>query len=517
MRVIDYFDRGVALAPDRLMIFSREHRFTYREMARLTHRIAGAIVLRNGVGEVGSIAVFSPNHALAFACVLGGLRAGGIWAPINARGHIDDNIAFLNTADCRWLFIHSRFAEHIARIRAEVPTLEHVVCLDGRFDGAVDLETFLEETAPELPDVPDDPERVCGLFPTGGTTGRSKAVMFTHRVWETMVATYWSCMPAEDPPVYLVAAPMTHAAGVVAIPLLAKAATLIVLERADPLEIMEAIERHRVTDLFLPPTVIYSMLAHPRVREFDYSSLRHFLYAASPIAPDRLAEAVQVFGPVMVQSYGQAEAPMFCTFLSARDHLVLDDPERRKRLASCGRPTMFTRLEIMDDEGRLLPPGERGEIVVRGNLVMAGYYKDPAATAEARRYGWHHTGDVGYRDEDGFVYIIDRKKDMIITGGFNVYSTEVENVILSHPSVQNCVVIGVPDPKWGEAIKAVLELKPGCAVAEEEIIALCKSRLGGVKSPKSVEIWPHLPRSPVGKILKRDIRDRYWAGRERMV
>src|SRR5690606_13978070 len=215
----------------------------------------------------------------------------------------------------------------------------------------------------------------------------------------TMVATYWSCMPAEDPPVYLVAAPMTHAAGVVAIPLLAKAATLIVLERADPLEIMEAIERHRVTDLFLPPTVIYSMLAHPRVREFDYSSLRHFLYAASPIAADRLAEAVQVFGPVMVQSYGQAEAPMFCTFLSARDHLVLDAPERRRRVASCGRPTIFTRLEIMDDEGRLLPPGGRGEIVVRGNLVMAGYYNDAAATAEARRYGWHHTGDVGYRDE----------------------------------------------------------------------------------------------------------------------
>jgi acyl-CoA synthetase (AMP-forming)/AMP-acid ligase II len=232
---------------------------------------------------------------------------------------------------------------------------------------------------------------------------------------------------------------------------------------------------------------------------------------------ERLKECLAIFGTVMTQMFGQVEAPMLCTYLSPEDHLVIGDPSLERRLASCGRPTLLTPVAIMDDAGSLLASGETGEIVVRGNLVMAGYYKDPEATAEVSKNGWHHTGDIGYIDEDGYVYIVDRKKDMIITGGFNVYPSEVEQIIWSHPAIQDCAVIGIPDPKWGEAIKAVVELKPGKSITEDEVIALCKEKLGSVKAPKSLEVWTSLPRSPAGKVLKKDIRKVFWQNETRAI
>lgn len=247
------------------------------------------------------------------------------------------------------------------------------------------------------------------------------------------------------------------------------------------------------------------------------SSLKNLVYASAPMSVDKLVEAIEVFGPVLTQTYGQAEACMICTFFSPEDHVEALKSNNRHRLASCGKISPLVRLEVMDEEGRLQPRGERGEIVVRGGLVTSGYYNNPKATEEASTFGWHHTGDIGVIDADGFVYIVDRKKDMIISGGFNVFPSEVEQVLWSHPAVQDCAVIGVPDEKWGEAVKAVVELKPGAAVAAEELIGLAKEKLGGVKAPKSVDFIAALPRSPVGKVLKKDLRAPYWAGHDRKI
>jgi acyl-CoA synthetase (AMP-forming)/AMP-acid ligase II len=235
------------------------------------------------------------------------------------------------------------------------------------------------------------------------------------------------------------------------------------------------------------------------------------------MSSNKLKEAIAIFGSVMAQTYGQAESPMLCTFLSPQDHDVVGNPSLERRLQSCGRPTVFTPVEIMDDEGNLLGPEQAGEIVTRGNLVMKGYYNNPEATEQASTFGWHHTGDVGLKDADGFVYIVDRKRDMIISGGFNLYPSEIEQVIWSHPSVQDCAVIGVPDEKWGEAVKAVVELKTGESVSPDEIMAFCRERLGGMKTPKTVEVWAQLPRSAVGKVLKKDIREPFWVGQTRRV
>ncbi|HLU00226.1 MAG TPA: AMP-binding protein [Burkholderiaceae bacterium] len=235
------------------------------------------------------------------------------------------------------------------------------------------------------------------------------------------------------------------------------------------------------------------------------------------MSTDKLRRAIDAFGMVMVQGYGQAEAPFFCTCLTTRDHQLAIEAGKLERLASCGRPSPFAWLEIMNDEGELCGPHDRGEIVVRGDLVMKGCYKNVEATEEALAGGWLHTGDIGYRDEEGYYYIVDRKKDMIISGGFNIYPNEIEQVLWSHPAVQDCAVIGVPDIDWGEAVKAVVELRPQAMETPENLLLYCRERLSGFKVPKSIEIWDALPRSQIGKVLKREVRDRYWRGLDRSI
>jgi acyl-CoA synthetase (AMP-forming)/AMP-acid ligase II len=250
------------------------------------------------------------------------------------------------------------------------------------------------------------------------------------------------------------------------------------------------------------------LLDHARLAETDTTSLQCLWYGAAPMSASRLEEALTKIGPVMGQLFGQTEAPMMISTLAPAEHFRDDGSVAAERLSSAGRPTPLTTVGIMDGEGHLLGSGERGEIVVRGPLVMAGYYKNPEATADASRHGWHHTGDIGYLDEDDYLFIVDRAKDMIITGGFNVYSAEVEQVLLAHPAVQDCAVVGLPDEKWGERVTAVVQPRPGQAVTGDEIRSFVKDRLGSVKAPKQVEVWPDLPRSKVGKVLKVEVKDR---------
>jgi acyl-CoA synthetase (AMP-forming)/AMP-acid ligase II len=511
MRLIDYFDRGADLFRERHCLHDGTRGWTYAEVRETTHRIANGL-LKAGLAPGAKAAVYSPNHAMAYAALMGIVRAGLIWTPVNARNAIEENLFILDNTDVEVLFYHSSFEGYISRIREACPRIGTFICIDDpAFEGW--LSRF-EPVAPDLPDAPDD---VAILISSGGTTGRPKGVQITNRAIETLNSIFWACMPIEAPPVHLMVAPMTHAAGVCSFPLLPYGGTNIFMGTSDPGAILAAIEKHRVTHIYMPPTLIYILLAHPDIGKYDYSSLRNLVYASAPMSVDKLVEAIEVFGPVLTQTYGQAEAAMICTFFSPRDHIEALEGNKRHRLASCGKATPLMRVEVMDDEGRLLPRGERGEIVVRGGLVMKGYYKNPQATAEVSTFGWHHTGDIGVIDEDGFVYIVDRKKDMIISGGFNVFPSEVEQVLWSHPAVQDCAVIGVPDEKWGEAVKAVVELKPGAKAGAAELIALAREKLGGVKAPKSVDFVATLPRSPVGKVLKKDLRATYWAGRERKI
>jgi len=312
--------------------------------------------------------------------------------------------------------------------------------------------------------------------------------------------------PFDGRPTYLALAPLTHAAGVLCLPVMALGGRVVIMPKPELGDFLCLIERHRVTHTFLPPTLIYMLLQHEKLASTQRDSLQCFWYGAAPIAAARLEQALRTIGPVMAQLFGQTEAPMMISMMAPREHFNADGSIARQRLSSAGRPGPLVQVATMSPDGALLPSGETGEIVVRGSLVMAGYYKDTAATAEASRFGWHHTGDIGFLDADGYLYIVDRAKDMIITGGFNVYSVEVEQALMQHPDVQDSAVVGLPDDKWGERVVAVLQLHAGRSLNPVDIQAFVKARIGSVKTPKQVEVWADLPRSKVGKVLKKQIR-----------
>lgn len=518
MNPYDFFAASAASHAHRVAAQDDDGALTY---AQLHGRVELSARVLDSLGRDAQlrIAVFSPNCVAALAAMLAVFRSGNVWVPINARNALDENLLILRRSDVDVLLVHSEFAEHVARLRAEVPGLRQVLCIDRALDNAPSLDAIARQVAIDGPARPrqEDAQAICAMLSTGGTTGLPKAVLWSESVVEAMIASFWIHLPADGPLVYLAAAPLTHAAGVIGLCLLARGATVVIHRAVRPREIMRAIETHAVTHLFLPPTAIYAMLSEVDVRAHDYRSLQYFIYTAAPMAPEKIREAMEVFGPVMTQVYGQAEVPLMGTCFRPEAHARFLSEGRLDKFASCGRPTLLARVEVMDEAGTLLADGQIGEIVFRGPLVMRGYYKAPQETAAVSAHGWHHTGDIGFKDTDGYLHIVDRKKDMIITGGFNVFSTEVEQAILAYPGVQDCAVVGVPDDKWGEAVHAVIEVQPGITLQIEALAAHCRTRLGGVKAPKAIHLWESLPRSPVGKILKREIRERFWAGRPRRV
>lgn len=515
---LDYLDRGFGIDPEATCIIRADGSLglSHGEFADLTHRVANGLHAR-GLGDGGKVAVFAPNGPLGYAAVVGVLRAGAGWVALNPKSEESELRQLLELLDCDYLIYASAYRDRAQALLAASPGTRGSVMF-GDDEPGEEFEAWLGAPGERAPSLDHDPERKLMFLGSGGTTGLPKAITVSDRQFATMSLGFSAHMKEGARPVYLMATPMTHAAGTVGFPTLGEGGTIVVHDGVKPAAVLDSIERDRVTRLFLPPTAIYMLLADPDVRERDYSTLRHFLYAAAPMSADKLIEAMDVFGPVMAQCFGQSEAPMLATYMSPAEHAeALADPAKRGRLASCGRASMICAVGIMDDEGNLLGDDERGEIVLRGDLVMDEYYENPEASAEVSRPGgWHATGDIGYRDPDGFHYIVDRKRDMIISGGFNVIPSEVERVIWAHEDVLDCAVIGVPDEKWGEAVTAVVERKPGAGVEEAELIALCKAELGSVKAPKTVH-FRELPRSTQGKVLKRTLRDEFWADHDRKV
>jgi fatty-acyl-CoA synthase len=509
VRLVDYLDKGASLDPDAPCLTTDRDVRTYAEVQELSSRIAAALA-GQGVGAGDKVAILSANDPVAFTTVFAISRLGAVWCPINPRNEAAENRDLLDLFDCRALVFQAKFAGLIDQIRSDLPKLATLVCLDGELDGALSWQQFLDDGTEYRDTTPaDDLAMIVG---TGGTTGKPKGVMLTGTNLEIMTAIVLMSYPFEGRPVYLALAPLTHAAGVLCFPILALGGEIVVMRTADVGAFLDNLERHRVTHTFLPPTVIYMVLGHERLDATDRSSLQCFWYGAAPMSAARLEESLRRIGPVMAQLFGQTEAPMMISTLPPRDHFRADNSIATERLASAGRPAPLVTVAIMGEDGSLLAQGERGEIVVRSSLVMAGYYRDPDATAAASAHGWHHTGDIGYLDESGYLYIVDRAKDMVITGGFNVYSAEVEQALMAHDAVRDCAVIGLPDDKWGERVCAVVQLQPGTSVAGDELMAFVKKRIGSVKAPKQVEIWPDLPRSPVGKVLKTEIRSTLRSG-----
>jgi acyl-CoA synthetase (AMP-forming)/AMP-acid ligase II len=513
MHLFDFFDKSAKAAPDVVAVVDEDAEVTYGELRVASLKLANGLRAA-GLAEGARVATLMPNHRHFFTCQLGISRTPHVWLPLNARSTISENIAVMLDFNAQWLFLHSSFTAQVGQIRQDVPGLKGIVCIDAALPGIPALDAWIAPASADERPLRIDMQDCVAIKTTGGSTGRPKGVMRTSLSVELMMADYQIALPYQEPPINLVITPLTHAAGEVALPIFAWGGTQVILSSTAPQEILAAIARYRITTVFLPPTLIYKILLERNFREVDLGSLKYVMYGSAPMSVQKLKEAWSVFGPVLVQLYGLTEALSTLSIMTPAQHAEAFATDTG-RLASCGKGGPSFVIEIVGPDGQFLRAREKGEIVCRSNSLMKGYYGNAAASAETIQEGWLHTGDIGFKDEAGYVYVVDRKKDIIISGAFNVYPGEVEQIVSRHPAINDCAVVGIPDEKWGEAVTAVVELKPGMALGAEELIAMCKEELGSIKAPKSVIVWDTLPRSNVGKVLKKEIRAHFWkdAGR----
>lgn len=428
-----------------------------------------------------------------------------IYVPMHPLGGLNDHLHVVtDSAIDVLIFDAERYSERAVALAEQVPGLRLLAF--GQSPMAEDLGALAQRFSPVVLVAPVvDGDDVMRLGYSGGTTGKPKALASVHRTgFQTlsiMISEWeWPC-----PPRFLSCTPLSHAGAAMFLPTLLKNGTMLVLPGFDPVQVLQTIQDYRINCVMLVPTMIYALLDHPRFDEFDLSSLETVFYGASAISPARLKEAIERIGPVFMQFYGQAEAPMAVTILRRSEH----DVKNPLRLASCGRPVPWIHVALLDTNNQPVAEGEPGEICVRGPLVMNGYRDNPALTAEAFAGGWLHSGDVAVRDTDGFLRIIDRTKDMIVTGGFNVYPREVEDILAEHPAVSQVAVFGVPHEKWGEAVTALVVLREGKQVDAQELIDRVAQHKGSYQAPKKVEFIDAIPQTPVGKPDKKALRALY--------
>jgi acyl-CoA synthetase (AMP-forming)/AMP-acid ligase II len=507
--------RGFMYNPDRDCAIFGEQRVTYREFEK---RINKLVNLLYGLGlEKGDrVSVLAENSMTALEAMIALEKSGMVWAPLNFRHHPTEHAYHLNNAGSRALILQQHFAEGVESVKDELETVEHLIVDGEGYSGMDGYDDLMAKASAKHTDIDIDEDDPVALMYTSGTTGKAKGVVHTHKSFGALATFAAIELGIQDTDVVIYVAPINHGAGILLPPHLMMGVPNILIAHLDVDYILDVIQKEGVTTMWLAPTIIYFLLAYPNRENFDLSSLRSLPYSSAPIAVEKLKEALDVFGSVFAQAYGLVECPVI-SMLSRDDHVVGGSEEQTRRLGSAGREIIYTKVRVVDEDGNDLPPGEPGEIAVSSPLVMKEYWRDPEATAAAIRDGWLYTGDVGYLDEGGYLFIADRLKDMIITGGYNVYPKEVENVIFMNDAVFETAVIGIPDETWGESVKAFVVLKPGMEATEEEIIGLCKDKLASYKKPKSVEFTDALPKNMAGKILKTELRAPYWEGKERQV
>jgi acyl-CoA synthetase (AMP-forming)/AMP-acid ligase II len=505
--------------PDNPAVIHGERHYTYAQFNERANRLANALTM-SGIKHGDNVAILQYNYPETLESIFACFKAGIGAVPINFRLHPKESAFIIDHSQSRAVIISPEFNESLVEVRKLMPKVELIITTQGATGELKDYGTLLNEADASWSDVAVDPDDLAWLFYTSGTTGMPKGAMLTHRNMLAMIMNFYADMtPLGPDDAILHAAPLSHGSGIYGLPNVAKAATNVILDSKsfDPELVFQTIEKYRVTNMFAAPTMIKLLVESKAIDHYDHSSLKCLNYGGAPMYVEDLKRALQKLGPCLVQLYGQGESPMTITYLPQRDHIIKGTAVQEKRLSSTGIQRTDVEVKIFDTYEQELPPGKIGEVVTKSDLVMKGYWRNPEATAETIRNGWLHTGDVGYMDERGYLFLMDRSKDMIITGGENVYPREIEEVMLTHPAVREVAVFGIPDPKWGEAIKAVVALFPGRQASTEELISFCRDNLAAYKKPKSVDFTDALPKNNYGKILKRVLRDPYWKDKDRKI
>ncbi len=509
MNSFAFLEKSARQWPDTVALLHGTESLTYRQFRDRALAVGGN--LRALGCEAGDRVAFClANSPRVLEVIFGCFAAGLVVVPVNARLHARELAYIVGNCGAKVLVHGPEFADGIVAHADLFSGLAHRLSTDD-FGNLLNLDNALPLAVEAAAD------DICWLFYTSGTTGKPKGAMWNHRMVRCVIMNYladlYNIQPGE---IVLHCAPMSHGSGVSALPAIARGATNAITESAsfDVDHLFATVERLKVSHIgFMAPTQIIKMLEDHVPGRHDLSSLKAICYGGAPIYVDQLKQAMATFGPVFVQLYGQGEAPITITGLSAAAHqrlLSAGDP----RIGSAGQVRTDVEAHCVDGDDNPLPAGQTGEVVVRGDVVMPGYWNNPEASAETLRGGWLHTGDIGYFDEQGYLFLLDRATDMVISGGNNVYPREVEEVIILHPKVANCVVFGIPDDYWGEAVHAVIVVKPGATLTAGEIIAFCGEHMAGYKKPKAVDFADELPVSGYGKILRREVRDAYWGGVE---
>jgi len=480
---------------------------------RATRLAQGLLSLGLRKGDRVAVLMFNSHEYLETYLALA--KAGLVRVSLNTRLSEQEYAYVLADSESRAVIVGEEFADRILSVKSSLKELRWIISLGQATGEEFSYEQILSSSSAEEPQVTLTPEDVFRLHYTSGTTGRPKGAIQTHtaRVVTTL-NTLLDVVNFTQEDKVLHAAPLTHASGNLFLPSFVRGATNIPVKKYDPQTFLETVEREGVTTVFLAPTMIIRLLNFPDLKRYTLSSLHTIIYGGAPMPVEKIKEALQILGKKFVQIYGLAEATWACTVLTREDH----DLQKPEKLATIGRELSNVQIRIVNDEGKEVSPGETGEIAIRGPHVMREYWKLPEATAAVLRDGWFHTGDLARMVAGGYITVVDRRGEMIVSGGFNVYPKEVEDVLYQHPAVLEAAVFGVPDNEWGEGVKAVVVLKEGSSLTEEEIISYCRNNLASYKKPRSVEFSTEpLPKNSAGKVLRRLIREKYWQGRDRRV
>jgi len=495
--------------PTRPCIVYREKRFTYAEINERANRLSWALA-ELGLGKGSRVATLQYNCNQSFELFIGMWKSGVVMVPLNTRDSAKQNIDILRDSEAEALIFGSEFLAQAEQIGSQLPVVRLFICHGEHKESYLDYETLLRNAHSTEPDIEIDENDIYKIHYTSGTTGMPRGVMMTYRNRKEQVANVFMnadrLISKED--TFLHVAPLTHAAGYYSTPYYLKGAKHVVLDKFDTTALLKTIERERVICTLLVPTMIIMLLEHPHIDRYDLSSLQRIFYGTAPMPTEKLRRAIAVFGPIFRQNYGLTEAVQPLACLIPEEHTADGDGKPASRLASAGRRAIGVEIRIVDRTDQDLAPGEIGEILLRGAHVSPGYLHQHDMTAETYRGGWLHTGDLGKMDEEGYLYIVDRKKDMIISGGFNIYSREVEVFLDRHPAVLESAVIGHPDDKWGEICKACIVLKSGQEKpTPEELVDYCiQEGLPRYKAPKIVLYMESLPKNENKKIVKKDLK-----------
>lgn len=477
---------------------------SYRELNRRVNKLANGL-LSLGLKKGDPVGLLFQNSLAYLESYLALYKTGLIWVRLNARLVPSELQGMLDDSGAQALLTGPEFLETGSEISSGVR--RHIQ--KGQGPG-IDYDEMLENGSDREPEADVSLDDLSDLWYTSGTTGAPKGIMLTHRNIMTCAQLLLSeVYDIDGGDKFLTAGALSHAGSVRILPFIIRGACSYLHTHFDPEKIFDEIEKSGITDLATVPTMLFALMDHPKGRHFDLGSLKRITYAGSPTPVERVKEALEIFGPILDQSYGQAESVISMAHLCREEHLWEGDEARERRLASTGREYPGVQIRVVDDQDRFLAPGERGEVVTSSDLVMKGYWNQPEKTEEAFRGGWLHTGDIGYLDEEGYLFLVDRKHDKIITGGLNVYPREVEEVISTHPAVAQVVVFGANDPFWGEAVTAAVVLREGAEVGSDDLVAFCRSRLSGYKRPKRIHFVAEMPKNLYGKVMRKELKKQF--------